>query len=41
MRMVPINSITQETILGKTLYNAAGNILLKSGTLLTPSLLKK
>lgn len=41
MRMVPINSISQDTTLGKTLYNSAGNILLKSGTLLTPSLLKK
>lgn len=41
MRIVPINCITRETTLAKTIYNNSGNILLRKGTLLTTSLLNK
>lgn len=41
MRMVPVNSVSENTKLGKTIYNATGNILLRSGSILTTSLLDK
>lgn len=41
MRIVPVNTITQETTLAKTIYNANGNVLLRKGTLITTSLLEK
>lgn len=41
MRIVPINCITEETVLAKTIYNVKGNVLLRSGTTLTSSLLEK
>lgn len=41
MRIIPVNCITQETTLAKTLYNASGNILLKKGSNITKSLLQK
>lgn len=41
MRMIPINCISEDTVLGKTLYNATGNILLRNGTQLTNSLIQK
>ncbi len=41
MRIVPINCITKETILAKTLYNTNGNVLLRKGTTITQSLIGK
>lgn len=41
MRIIPVNCITHETTLAKTIYNASGNILLKKGSKLTSSLLQK
>lgn len=41
MRIIPINCVTHETILAKTIYNNNGNILLRQGTKLTESLLSK
>jgi len=41
MRIIPVNCITQETTLAKTIYNSNGNILLRNGTTLTTSLLEK
>ncbi len=41
MRIIPVNCIKQETKLAKTIHNANGNILLRAGTTLTPSLLEK
>lgn len=41
MRIIPVNCINHETTLAKTIHNANGNILLRKGTTLTPSLLDK
>lgn len=41
MRIVPVNTITKETTLAKTIYNDKGNILLRQGSLITESLLEK
>jgi len=41
MRIIPINCVTHETKLAKTIYNDKGNILLRQGTTLTESLLNK
>lgn len=41
MRIVPLNCITKEITLAKTIYNSKGNILLRKGVLITPSLIKK
>ena len=41
MRIVPINCITSEVALAKTIFNESGNVLLRKGTLLTPSLIEK
>lgn len=41
MRIVPLNCVPPEATLAKTIYNANGNILLRRGTTLTPSLLDK
>lgn len=41
MRIVPISAVKSEAILAKHIYNAAGNILLKKGVVLTDSLLSK
>lgn len=41
MRIVPVNCITAETVLAKTIYNENGNVLLRKGTTITPSLLDK
>ncbi|MBI9014247.1 MAG: HD-GYP domain-containing protein [Clostridiales bacterium] len=41
MRIIPVNCVTHETILAKTIYNDKGNILLRQGTKLTDSLLNK
>lgn len=41
MRIIPINCVTQETTLAKTIFNDKGNILLRQGTILTKSLLQK
>lgn len=41
MRIVPINCVTEDTILAKTLYNTKGHVLLRRGTTLTHSLLEK
>jgi HD-GYP domain-containing protein (c-di-GMP phosphodiesterase class II) len=41
MRIVPVNCITDETVLAKTIHNASGNILLRKGTTITASLLEK
>lgn len=41
MRIVPTNCVTGEAYLAKNLFNNSGNILLKKGTQLTESLLKR
>lgn len=41
MRIVPVNTITKEITLAKTIYNSSGNVLLRKGTLITQSLLDK
>lgn len=41
MRIVPINCITNEVTLAKTIFNDNGNVLLRKGTLLTSSLIDK
>ncbi|MCH4886640.1 HD-GYP domain-containing protein [Acidaminobacter sp. JC074] len=41
MRIIPVNCITQETKLAKTIHNSNGNVLLRQGTTLTASLLEK
>ncbi len=41
MRIVPVNCVRPGTLLGKTLYNGTGNILLKAGIELNESLLTR
>lgn len=41
MRVVPLNCIRPGTILGKTIYNSTGSILLKSGAELNETLLNR
>jgi len=41
MRIVPVNCITKETVLAKTLYNSNGNVLLRKGSTITKTLLEK
>lgn len=41
MRIVPVNCITREVVLAKTIYNEGGNVLLRKGTTITESLLDK
>lgn len=41
MRIVPTNCVTGEAYLAKNLFNSSGNILLKKGTKLTDSLLRR
>lgn len=41
MRLVPVNCVRSGTLLGKTLYNASGSILLKKGIELNETLLTR
>ena len=41
MRLIPIESVRPNTVLGKTLYDTEGRILLKSGVVLRERLLKR
>lgn len=41
MRLVPVNCVRPGTLLGKTLYNSTGNILLKQGIELNDALLAR
>jgi HD-GYP domain-containing protein (c-di-GMP phosphodiesterase class II) len=41
MRAIPTKYVTESSVLGENLYTAEGKILVKRGTLLTPSLINK
>ncbi len=41
MRQIPVNCVKEGTILAKTIYNSAGNVLLKEGVELNAALLER